>query len=121
MDRSSAGSATLATGPPEHEGPALCPYFHTAVELVGRRWTGAIVAVLLQEGPLRFRQLAQAVPDLSDRLLAQRLRELEGRGMVVRTELEGRPVGVEYELTEMGRDLQASITEMTRWAQHWLR
>jgi DNA-binding HxlR family transcriptional regulator len=121
MERSSAATATLATGPAEPEGPVLCPYFHVAVELVGRRWTGAIVAVLLEHGALRFRQIAQAVPDLSDRLLAQRLRELEARGMVLRTELPGRPVGVQYELTAMGRDLHASIAELTRWAQHWLR
>ena len=65
-----------------------CPLYHDAVELIGRRWTGAIVAVLLETGPLRFRQIAQAVPDLSDRLLAERMRELEARGLVTRTELE---------------------------------
>ena len=61
---------------------------HDAVELIGRRWTGAIVAVLLQTGPLRFRQIAQACLDLSDRLLTERMRELEARGLVTRTELE---------------------------------
>ncbi len=66
---------------------APCPLYHDAVELVGRRWTGAILAVLLETGPLRFRQIAQAVPDLSDRLLAERMRELEARGLVERTEL----------------------------------
>jgi DNA-binding HxlR family transcriptional regulator len=97
---------------------APCPLFHDAVELIGRRWTGAILAVLLQHGPLRFGQIAQAVPDLSDRLLAQRMRELEARGLVTRTEL---PVGVEYALTEMGRDLEAAIGELRGWARRWLR
>ena len=96
---------------------AFCPHFHNAVELIGRRWTGAIVAVLLETGPLRFRQIAQAVPDLSDRLLAERMRELEARGLVTRTELE---VGVEYALTEMGRDLDAAVTELRAWARRWL-
>ena len=94
-----------------------CPLYHDAVELIGRRWTGAILAVLLETGPLRFRQIAQAVPDLSDRLLAERMRELEARGLVTRTELE---VGVEYALTEMGRDLDAAVTELRAWARRWL-
>ena len=94
-----------------------CPLYHDAVELIGRRWTGAILAVLLETGPLRFRQIAQAVPDLSDRLLSERMRELEARGLVERTELE---VGVQYALTEMGRDLDAAIAELRSWAQRWL-
>ena len=95
-----------------------CPLYHDAVELIGRRWTGAIVAVLLDAGPLRFRQIAQAVPDLSDRLLAERMRELESRGLVTRTELD--VGGVEYALTEMGRDLDTTVCELRTWAQRWL-
>jgi DNA-binding HxlR family transcriptional regulator len=97
---------------------APCPLYHDAVELIGRRWTGAILAVLLETGPLRFRQIAQAVPDLSDRLLAERMRELEARGLVQRTDLE---VGVQYALTEMGRDLDTAVAELRDWAQRWLR
>jgi DNA-binding HxlR family transcriptional regulator len=97
---------------------APCPLYHDAVELIVRRWTGAILAVLLETGPLRFRQIAQAVPDLSDRLLAERMRELEARGLVQRTELE---VGVQYALTEMGRDLDTAVAELRDWAQRWLR
>jgi DNA-binding HxlR family transcriptional regulator len=95
-----------------------CPLYHDAVELIGRRWTGAILAVLLEAGPLRFRQIAQAVPDLSDRLLSERMRELESRGLVQRTELD---VGVQYELTDMGRDLDAAVGELRSWARRWLR
>jgi DNA-binding HxlR family transcriptional regulator len=94
-----------------------CPLYHDAVELIGRRWTGAILAVLLQTGPLRFREIGQAVPDLSDRLLAERLRELEARGLIERTELG---VGVQYALTDMGRDLDAAVCELRRWARRWL-
>jgi len=95
-----------------------CPLYHEAVELIGRRWTGAILAVLLQAGPLRFRQIAQAVPQLSDRLLAERMRELEARGIVERRVLGS---AVQYGLTEMGRDLDAAIGELRGWAQRWLR
>jgi DNA-binding HxlR family transcriptional regulator len=103
---------------PRARAESPCPLYHDAVELIGRRWTGAIVAVLLDAGPLRFRQIAQAVPDLSDRLLSERMRELEARGLVTRTELE--VGGVEYALTEMGRDLDTTVCELRTWAQRWL-
>jgi DNA-binding HxlR family transcriptional regulator len=96
---------------------SVCPLYHDAVELIGRRWTGAILAVLLEDGPLRFRQIAQAVPDLSDRLLSERMRELEARGIVERTEIGA---GVQYALTEMGRDLDAAVAELRLWARRWL-
>ncbi|HLY48341.1 MAG TPA: helix-turn-helix domain-containing protein, partial [Solirubrobacteraceae bacterium] len=67
---------------------ACCPYYHEAVELVGKRWTGAILRVLM-DGPLRFSEIAQAVPELSDRLLSERTKELERRGIVERTVLPG--------------------------------
>ena len=62
--------------------PACCPYYHEAVELIGRRWTGAIVAVLLDGGSMRFSEISHAVPELSDRLLSERMKELEARGVV---------------------------------------
>ena len=62
----------------------VCPHFHAAVELVGKRWTGAILSALA-DGPCRFRELGEAVPGMSDRLLSQRLRELEAEGLVERS------------------------------------
>jgi DNA-binding HxlR family transcriptional regulator len=98
-----------------------CPYYHEAVELIGRRWTGAIVAVLLKsDGPLRFSEVAAAVPQLSDRLLSERVKELEARGVVQRTVLEGPPVRVEYSLTPMGRNLAPALDELAAWAKRWL-
>jgi DNA-binding HxlR family transcriptional regulator len=84
------------------EPTACCPYYHQAVELIGKRWTGAIVGVLM-ERPLRFSQIAAAVPQLSDRLLSERMKELEARGVVERRVSPGPPVRVEYALTEKGR------------------
>jgi DNA-binding HxlR family transcriptional regulator len=98
---------------------ACCPLYHEAVELVGRRWTGAILAVLL-EGTLRFSEIAQAVPELSDRLLSERMKELEGRGMVERNVISGPPLRVEYSLSQMGRELEPAIAELQRWATRWL-
>jgi len=100
--------------------PPCCPLYHEAIELIGRRWTGAIVGVLIHRSTLRFGEIAQSVPELSDRLLSERMKELESRGVVVRTVRPGRPVRVEYELTEMGRELAPAVHELERWAQRWL-
>ena len=99
---------------------ACCPRLHEAVELVGKRWTGAIVAVLLVGGPMRFSEVAQAVPQLSDRLLSERMKELEARGVVDRTVHAGSPVRVEYALTRMGSELAPALTELKSWAHRWL-
>jgi DNA-binding HxlR family transcriptional regulator len=97
----------------------FCPRYHYAVELIGRRWTGAIVRMLLGE-PRRFAELAAAIPDLSDRMLAERLRELEQEGVVERTVIPETPVRIEYSLTPMGRALEASIRALGEWAEQWL-
>ncbi len=103
--------------------PGCCPLYHEAVELIGRRWTGAIVATLLEAHParpLRFGEIAQAVPQLSDRMLAERLRELESRGVVDRHVSHGPPVKVAYGLTDMGAGLEPALAALKAWAQHWL-
>lgn len=100
--------------------PGCCPYYHEAVELIGRRWTGAIVAVLIQGGPMRFSQIRAGVPELSDRLLSERMKELEARGIVLRRTDPGPPLRVDYELTPMGRSLEPAVSEITTWAQTWL-
>ncbi|HEV7399414.1 MAG TPA: helix-turn-helix domain-containing protein [Solirubrobacterales bacterium] len=96
----------------------VCPLFHAAIELIGKRWTGAIVCALT-EGPLRFGELARAVPGLSDRLLSQRLRELEEEGLVEREVEAGTPVRVTYSLTEKGAELRPAISELKQWAKRW--
>ena len=96
-----------------------CPLYHEAVELVGRRWTGAILRVLM-DGALRFSEIAQAVPELSDRLLSERMKELEARGIVARHVSDCTPVKVCYELTEKGRQLAPALAELKTWADRWL-
>jgi len=106
--------------PPPGARPPCCPLYHEAIELIGRRWTGAIVSVLIRRETLRFGEIAESVPELSDRLLSERMKELEARGVVTRTVRPGRPVRVEYELTEMGRALEPAVQELERWARQWL-
>lgn len=96
----------------------VCPDFHAAIELIGKRWTGAIVSALT-ERPMRFGELRKAVPGLSDRLLSQRLRELEEEGLVQREVEAGTPVRVTYSLTKMGDALGPTLSELKSWAKQW--
>lgn len=98
---------------------SFCPYFHHAIELVGRRWSGAILRSLLQ-GNQRFTDIRTSIPGLSDRLLSERLKELESEGLVVRHVYAETPVRIEYELTAKGRDLEGAIAALTDWADRWL-
>jgi DNA-binding HxlR family transcriptional regulator len=97
---------------------AVCPNFHEAIELIGKRWTGAIVCALT-ERPMRYGELRKAVPGLSDRLLSQRLRELEEEGLVQRAVEAATPVRVTYSLTEVGEELGPAIRELKAWARKW--
>jgi DNA-binding HxlR family transcriptional regulator len=97
---------------------AYCPMFQDAVELIGRRWTGAIVRALLT-GSNRFGEVLARVPGLSDRLLSERLRELEAAGIVKRTVYPEVPVRIEYELTEKGLELEAIVGAISGWADKW--
>jgi len=101
------------------KGHGLCPRFHTAVELIGRRWTGAIIQVLMP-GPLRFNELLSAVPGVSDRLLTERLRELETKDIIAREVSAGSPVRVVYSLTARGCELSEALGALGRWAERWI-
>ena len=97
---------------------AFCPHYHLAVELIGRRWTGAILRAMLVSVS-RFSELAQTIPGLSQRMLSERLKELEAEGVVVRSVTPSVPVRVEYHLTEKGQSLGSVIEAVARWAEKW--
>ena len=96
-----------------------CTAYHEAVELVGKRWTGAILLVLM-DGPTRFSEFKQLVHDLSDRLLSERMKELEANGIVKRHVIDDTPVRVEYVLTEKGEALEPAVRALKLWANSWL-
>ena len=96
-----------------------CALYHRAVELVGKRWTGAILLVLL-DGPAHFSEIRALVPEISDRLLSERLKELEAEGIVERSVLDGSPVRVEYAVTGKGRALEPTVHALKSWANQWL-
>ncbi len=101
-----------------HEGE-LCDRFHEAVELIGKRWTGAIIFMLLA-APRRFAALRDGIPAMTDKMLSDRLRELEREGIVDRKVFAETPVRIEYALTEKGRGLAKAFEALTEWADEWL-
>jgi DNA-binding HxlR family transcriptional regulator len=99
--------------------PELCSRFHKASELIGRRWTGAILFLLLKQ-KCRFATLRDAIPDITDRMLSDRLHELEREGLVERTVVPATPVRVEYSLTKKGRALTGAMDAIADWAEKWI-
>lgn len=99
--------------------PQVCSRFHRAVELIGSRWTGAIIQTLLQ-GKTRYALIKAAIPDITDRMLSERLRSLEAEELVTRWVFADSPVRVEYELTEKGRSLENALHEIGAWAEQWI-
>ena len=115
-ERTDAGSSASAQ---KDSRPPCCTLYHQAVELVGKRWTGAILIVLL-DGPLRFSEIKHLVPDLSDRLLSERLKELEAEGIVQRRCENGAAAKVEYVLTSKGQALEPAVRALKSWAHSYL-
>jgi len=98
---------------------AFCPLYHRGIEIIGRRWTGVIIRSLLA-GATRFSQIRGTVPGLSDRLLSERLKELEAEGIVERCVRHETPVRIEYHLTPKGEALAAVVGATSAWAEEWL-
>ncbi|MBL7494293.1 helix-turn-helix transcriptional regulator [Frankia sp. AgB1.9] len=94
------------------------PDFHTAIELIGRRWTGVILAALLA-GPARFSELRDRIPRITDAMLSQRLKELEHAEVLEREVTVARPVEVRYTLTDIGRRLEPVLDAVRVWSVDW--
>lgn len=98
---------------------SFCPKYQQAVELIGKRWSGGILRALLL-GATRFTELRDSIPELSDRMLNERLIEFEREGLAVREVTQGRPVSVTYRLTAKGRALESVISALSAWAGEWI-
>ena len=101
----------------ELESP-ICQHFQRAAELLGKRWNPQLVRVLLT-GTTRYSDLKAQIPQISDNLLSDRLKDLEAEGIVVREVTPSTPVRIDYRLTEQGRDLAGVIEELGAWAERW--
>ncbi|SDC49899.1 transcriptional regulator, HxlR family [Paenibacillus sp. UNCCL117] len=96
----------------------MCPRFEAAFEILGKRWTGLIVRALLQ-GPRRFKDISEMIPGMSDRMLAERFKELEAVGVISRHVYPETPVRIEYQLTEKGKALQPVMEAVQNWGESW--
>lgn len=101
------------------DAAGACPSFVAAMEIVGRRWNGLMVQAL-GAGCASFSEIARHIDGVSDQVLARRLRELEGDGLIVRTVSDARPPQVRYALTETGRALLPVLTALTQWGHQLL-
>jgi DNA-binding HxlR family transcriptional regulator len=96
----------------------MCPKYESAIDILGKKWTGLIIHVLL-DGPKRFRDIKKQIPEMSDRILTGRMKELEEYGILTRRVYPETPVRIEYELTEMGKDMKPVIQAIQKWGERW--
>lgn len=95
----------------------LCPKFQAAMDVLSRPWNGLVMALLEQEGALRFSEMRELLSPMGDRMLSARLKELEARGLVARDVAAGPPVRVSYALTELGHGFGDVYRVMGRWGE----
>lgn len=96
----------------------MCPRYEAAVELLGKKWTALLIRILLN-GPKRFSEFKAQLPELSDRLLSERLKELEDAGVLRRVVYDTKPVRIQYQLTQKGRELEPVVASIQQWAERW--
>ncbi|AZU62325.1 winged helix-turn-helix transcriptional regulator [Neobacillus mesonae] len=101
----------------EQEMSKFCTNFHRTIEFIGKRWMGMIIYQLLS-GPKRYYELMESIPSISDRLLTERLRDLENEGLIIKKALVPSQRKVEYELTPAGKQLETVITSIFDWVKN---
>lgn len=102
----------------EEETGVICDKFITTFNILGRKWNGLIIEYLLTEGPSRFKNIASAVTKCSDRVLVERLKELEAAEMVERRTYEDSAL-IEYALTKRGESLRPVMAAIHEWSDEW--
>lgn len=96
----------------------MCPKYELAIDLLGKKWTGLIIRVLL-DGPKRFKDIKAQIPDMSDRILTERMKELEQQEIIIRNVFPEKPVRIEYVLSEKGLALRPVIDSIQSWGERW--
>lgn len=97
----------------------LCHKVEECYHIIGKKWMGLIIYTLMTE-PKRFSEIHTFIPDLSKRMLNERMKELEDGGIVIRNVITDRPVRTEYSLTKKGNDLGTALQGIEAWAEKWL-
>jgi DNA-binding HxlR family transcriptional regulator len=101
----------------ENEMQPICVNFHSAIEFIGKRWMGAVIYTLIK-GPKRYNEIISSIPGISDRLLTERLRDLEKEGLIIKRMIDNSPKKVEYELTSEGKELEEVIHVLMKWVKN---
>jgi len=96
---------------------ANCPT-RVILDRIADKWT-VLVLTFLEDGPVRFNALRRQIDGISQKMLAQTLRQLERDGLITRTAIATVPVTVEYAITPLGRTLADTIKPLTEWAEHY--
>ncbi|MDQ0088264.1 DNA-binding HxlR family transcriptional regulator [Paenibacillus anaericanus] len=102
------------------EQSAMCPRFETAFSFLGKRWNGLIIQSLMG-GPKRFKDISNRIPTMSDKMLSERMKDLENEGILIRHVYPETPVRIEYELTDKGRALRPVMEQVQSWAEQWVQ
>lgn len=97
----------------------MCPKYEASNEVIGKKWTGMLIRVLL-DGPKRFKDIKEQIPNISDKMLTDRIKELEKMDIIIRKVYPETPVRIEYELTPKGKDLEPVIESIQEWGEKWL-
>ncbi|MDQ0060798.1 DNA-binding HxlR family transcriptional regulator [Paenibacillus harenae] len=97
----------------------MCPKYEAAADILGKKWTGRIIRVLLG-GPKRFKEIKEQIPEMSDKMLTDRMKELESQNIINRNVYPEMPVRIEYDLTDKGRELQPVIESIQKWGEEWM-
>ncbi|WP_340024662.1 helix-turn-helix domain-containing protein [Paenibacillus sp. FSL K6-1096] len=103
----------------EEQQLTMCPRFETAFSFLGKRWNGLIIQTLMS-GPKRFKDISGLIPSMSDKMLSERMKDLECEGILVRHVYPETPVRIEYELTVKGRALEPVMQQIQSWAENWV-
>ncbi len=97
----------------------MCPKYEASIDIIGKKWTGLIIRVLL-DGPKRFKDMKEQIPNMSDKMLTDRIKELEALDIIVRNVYPETPVRIEYALTPKGQDLRVVIEAIQNWGERWM-
>lgn len=103
----------------KHHEERVCTKIEGAYQIIGKKWMGLIIHSLMDE-PKRFSEVHSFIPELSKRMLSERMKELEDCGIILRNVITDRPVRTEYSLTRKGHDLGMALQKVEDWAQTWL-
>lgn len=95
---------------------ANCPV-RDVVDVVGGKWS-SLILLLLADGPQRFGAIKRQVPDISQRMLTQTLRDLQRDGYVHREVYPTQPPSVEYSMTDLGRSISLPLMQLVSWAKN---